>query len=307
MIDNSFFFKFDRSSFKSFYIAANELNFTKAAIKSGTTQSGISQHIAKLEGELGTTLFLRQKGGLKITKAGKKLKDYLEAIYKEEELFLESLSISTNTLAGPVSYAMPESCLMSPHFGMMLDIKKKEFPDIELNVEMHDSDSVFQKVLNGEIDFGFITRNIDHPQVNKINFCNENYILLCSPELKQTESKVENLSFINHPDFSSLFEVWFKTQFPRRRMLNTKKLNFTGNTNRIPASLAMVSGNLGVTILPEHCAADLIQTKQLMQSKQFKPATGTIYIIHRSGIVLPRRVKEVINTFLGFYNKIILN
>ncbi len=116
---------------------------------------------------------------------------------------------------------------------------------------------------------------------------------------------MENLNFINHPDFSSLFEVWFKAQFPRKRMLSTKKLNFTGNTNRSPASLTMVSGGLGVTILPEHCASDLIQTKRLIQSKKFKPATGTIYIIHRSEVVLPRRVKKVINTFLGFYNKTI--
>lgn len=127
MIDNSFFFKFDRSSFKSFYHSAIELNFTRAAEASGTTQSGISQHIAKLENELGTLLFIRAKGKLKITDAGRQLKNYLETIYREEQSLLDSLSIATTELKGPVTYAMPESCLMSPHFKMILEIKKEKF------------------------------------------------------------------------------------------------------------------------------------------------------------------------------------
>lgn len=303
MINNAFFLKFDRSSFKSFYISALELNFTKAALKSGTTQSGISQHIAKLESELGTSLFLRQKDGLKITEAGKRLKTYLEAIYKAEESLLQDLAMDSNSLKGVVSYAMPESCLMSPHFQMMLNVKRKDFPGIELNVEMHDSDTVFQKVLNGDIDFGFITKDIDHPQIRKINFCNENYVLLCSPKQLSISKKPEEHCFINHPDFSSLYEIWCKEQFPKKRAPNVRAIGFTGKTNRILAALSMVSGGLGVTILPEHCAETLIKEKQIAVSKHFKPAQGTIYIIHREGIVMPRRAIEVINTFLGFYGK----
>ena len=302
MIDNSFFFRFDRSSFKSFYVAANELNFTKAAIRSGITQSGISQHIAKLETELNTTLFLRSKGGLKITETGKLLKDYLETIYQKEESLLEALSVSTNSLTGVVSYAMPESCLMSPHFSMMLSVKKKEFPKIELKVEMHDSESVVQKVLNGDVDFGFITQEITHSNINNINFCNEDYVLLTSTQITKSDIKLENLNFVGHPDFQSLFDVWFQAQYPRKKVINLKRLNFTGNTNRIAATLAMVSGGLGVTILPEHCAIDLIKKKQIKLLKNYKPAIGVIHIIHRKDVTLPKRVKKVINTFLSFYH-----
>lgn len=304
MISNSFFHKFDRSSFKSFYFAATELNFTKAAEKGGATQSGVSQHIAKLEKELGASLFLRTKNGLRITKSGKKLKDYLEKVYKEEEQFLNSLSLFTDSLTGPVSYSMPESCLMSPHFEMMLEIKNRDFPEIELSVMMNDSTSIIDDVINGDIDFGFITKKADHPLLNEITFCNENYILLTAPKSCIGSQTIDALEFIEHPDLSSLFEVWHKKQYPRKKTPKLKNLKIKGHTNRIPAALNMVSGNLGATILPEHCASNLIKQGKLTPSTLYKPASGTIFIIHRKGVILPTRVKAVINTFLSFYNRV---
>ena len=303
MLDNSFFNRFDRSSFKSFYAAANELNFTKAARKSGITQSGISQHIAKLEAELETTLFLRLKNGLALTDTGKVLMNYLEKIYQEEEKLLELLSKEEKSLQGSVKYSMPGSCLMSPHFNMMLEIKKNDFSLVDLTVDIFDSETVVEKVLSGTSDFGFITRDIEHPQVEKIEFCQENYILIGGRENKVSKDKLASLPFIEHPDFDSLFNIWFKAQFPRKRAFSSKKLNFTGSTNRIAAALSMVSGNLGYTVLPEHCAAELLSDKRIEVVKEFKPAVGTIHIIYRKDLTLPKRVKTVINTFLGFYNK----
>ena len=303
MISNSFFYKFDRSSFKAFYLSAIELSFTRAAQKGGSTQSGVSQHISKLEDELQTTLFLRQKSGLKLTEAGRILKDYLERVYKEEERFLGEIHKNSTELTGQVSYAMPESCLMSPHFGMMLEEKKSDFPLVELSVQLHDSETVFNKVLNGDIDFGFITQDIEHPLVDRIPFCQENYVLISANKAKLNTKELKELDFIFHPDFESLYEVWFKRQFPRKKVINSKQLHFTGNTNRIPACLNMVAGGMGLTILPEHCASALIESKQIKAIKEFEPAQGTIHIIHRKNYSLPNRVKKVINTFLSFYDK----
>ncbi len=43
---------------------------------------------------------------------------------------------------------------------MMLKIKKQKFPNINLNVELDNSETAIQKVLNGDADFGFITKDI---------------------------------------------------------------------------------------------------------------------------------------------------
>src|SRR5690554_1715029 len=62
---------------------AREGNMTKAAKKLFVTQSSLSQYLAKLEGELGTTLFERTRGELKPTKAGRL---YVEAAVQMVEI-----------------------------------------------------------------------------------------------------------------------------------------------------------------------------------------------------------------------------
>jgi LysR family transcriptional regulator, transcriptional activator of the cysJI operon len=174
---------------------------------------------------------------------------------------------------------------------------------VGLKVDIHDSEIVVEKVLSGESDFGFITRDIEHPQLSKIEFCHENYVLIAKAGRETLKGSLMDWQFIEHPDFASLFHVWFKAQFPRKRIYSVKKLHLSGSSNRIAAALSMVSGGLGVTVLPEHCAEDLIKDKKIKILKGLRPAVGTINIIFRKDGTLPKRVSTVINTFLGFYNK----
>jgi len=53
MIEHEDFARLDGGSFKAFVAAAKALNFTTAAEKAAMTQSGVSQHVARLERELG--------------------------------------------------------------------------------------------------------------------------------------------------------------------------------------------------------------------------------------------------------------
>ncbi len=58
------------SKLKTLLAVAEQCNFTKAARELALTQPAVSHHINQLEEELGVTLFVRGKGGLKITPEG---------------------------------------------------------------------------------------------------------------------------------------------------------------------------------------------------------------------------------------------
>ena len=55
---------------KTFYVAANEKSFLKAAEARGLTQPAVTKSIGLLEEQLGVTLFLRHRRGVDLTKAG---------------------------------------------------------------------------------------------------------------------------------------------------------------------------------------------------------------------------------------------
>lgn len=63
------------STLIAFESAARHGNFSRAAEELRTSQSAISRHIAKLEGQLSTRVFDRSRTGVSLTEAGNRLRD----------------------------------------------------------------------------------------------------------------------------------------------------------------------------------------------------------------------------------------
>ena len=148
----------DTSCFKAFQSAAKALNFTEAARRAGMTQSGVSQHIAKLEKEIDEALFYRVGKRVLLTHAGQRLLEFIEQYHDSLSTLSSHFQTGKEKLVGKVSYAMPESCLLSPHFPLLLKEKLKNFPLVELGLELLPSDQVLERVLSNEINFGFVTK-----------------------------------------------------------------------------------------------------------------------------------------------------
>lgn len=115
----------DTALFGAFKAAAEEGSFTVAAQKIHLTQSAISQQIAKLEAQIGTPLFQRVNKKVLLTEAGKKLLQFTVEHEESFERFLDEFHQSTQTISGKVSYAMPHSCLFTPHSPLLLKKRKK--------------------------------------------------------------------------------------------------------------------------------------------------------------------------------------
>ncbi|WP_240484986.1 LysR family transcriptional regulator [Arenibacter latericius] len=68
---------------KYFLILANELHFWRSAEKTFISQSSLSRQIQSLEQELGVQLFERDKRNVKLTDAGKFLKEKYAVLIEE--------------------------------------------------------------------------------------------------------------------------------------------------------------------------------------------------------------------------------
>src|SRR5207253_2411632 len=94
----------------------------------------------------------------------------------ELDSFFERIRTEDVALSGLVSYAMPPSCLLSPHFPQLLD-KRASQPLLRLKVTLASSPEVLDLVSQNSIDFGFLTLRPESPSVRFESYCEEEYIL----------------------------------------------------------------------------------------------------------------------------------
>ncbi len=298
------FDRLDSGAFRGFYYAATTLNFTLAAQQAGMTQSGVSQHVSKLENQLGAQLFLRIGRKVILTDAGKTLQRYIEQYLDQLDQLTESVSTEHTALKGRVSYAMPASCLMTPHFPILLRERQKRFPELELSVTLCPSHDVIEKLLEGEIEFGFVTHEIQRPDLLLTPFCPEEYVLIDhrGDRLKGLTADLLNEShFVAHPGAENLFSIWVKHHFPRAKNLLWSSMKIAGEMNSLEGAIQMVEAGMGMTIIPRHCVEDLIMKKRLFEYRgpEKKPLQATVYIVTLANALLPRRARSVIDVFLS--------
>ncbi len=290
----------DNRLFKAFLAAADTENFTSAARKAFMTQSGISQHIARLEKQVGMPLFKRVGRRVTLTPTGKRLKKYIEQHDATTEAFLGELRHEYEGIAGLVRYAMPASCLRSPHFPLLLE-KRKHYPMIRLDVQLAPSEDVIRMVLDDQIDFGFVTKLSDHPNLAFEFFCQEEYILASSTPLQKNE--ISELTIlgqpcISYPGADTYFNRWLNHHFPQRANLDFLSLHKSGTINSIEGAIKMVQGGLGISVFPRHCIDSQLSTGQLVEIPTINPAPlNDIHIAYIRDYDYPKVMRQVIDWF----------
>lgn len=94
--------KLNSAQLDAFSTVARTLNFTRAAEALHVTQSALSQRIAKLEEELETTLFIRDRSALRLTEAGELVLRFCRLNESTESELLDKLKSSKDDLAGVI-------------------------------------------------------------------------------------------------------------------------------------------------------------------------------------------------------------
>jgi DNA-binding transcriptional LysR family regulator len=289
----------DPKLFPAFVAAAELLNFTQAARRAHMTQSGVSQHVAKLEEQLGVQLFKRVTKHVFLTDAGRALLRYIHdqsSIWSE---FLESVRSEEHALSGEVSYAMPPSCLMSPHFSMLLERRATQ-KNIHLYVQIKSSPEVIDLILKNEVHFGFVTQRPEHPSLSFEHFCDEEYILT-STDAQALESMTPDDLFrmhtIDYPGADVYYNAWLRHHLPGETR-DYYSLVHSGRINAIDGAVTMVCGGLGCGVFPRHCVDAALRAGVLHEYRgKQSPLSNAIHICQIKDNVPLRRVHQVISWF----------
>jgi DNA-binding transcriptional LysR family regulator len=136
----------------AFYTCAQTAHFTKAAERLNITQSALSQRIKNLEEELGLTLFIRDRSGLRLTEAGERLLRYCQT---KDSLEQEALSTMKARFNGNrqrhIRIGGYSSVMRSLILPKLKPLMKDESTSLKFTTrEVHELPSLFR---SGEIDY----------------------------------------------------------------------------------------------------------------------------------------------------------
>lgn len=126
-------------------------NISKTAESMYISQSAITQSIQKLETLLGGKLFYRNKTGVELTEEGKNLyeyiKDSIEKMNNAENIFSKYINLEKGKVRIGGGNAIVSSLILDVVIEFI-----KQYPDIEISISSGITDSLLQRLANGELD-----------------------------------------------------------------------------------------------------------------------------------------------------------
>ena len=140
---------------KTFCIAAERGNFTRAAEELGLTQAAVSQQVSLLEKQFPVRLFQRRGRGVRLTRQGQQLYQFAQQILDLVAKATAALKEVESPLSGefriaastvPAEWFLPE---------MLADFRTR-WPDVRESLTVTDSRLAADMVEAGEADLGFV-------------------------------------------------------------------------------------------------------------------------------------------------------
>lgn len=186
----------DFKQLQSFVAVVKLRSFSKAAESLYLTQPTISGHIQALEQELGTVLINRNSNKqVSPTRAGEILFQYAVDILNKRENALFSLSKFKGKIEGILEISA--STIPEQHFlPDILSKFNKKYPDVQYNLMKYDSQEVIDKILSGEIDFGFVGFKKELNQLDYIEIMEDSIVLIAPVQGKYSNMDTIPASFL---------------------------------------------------------------------------------------------------------------
>lgn len=142
-----------------FLAVAEELHFTRAAIRLHIGQPPLSQQIQALERELGVQLFVRTKRSVRLTEAGQHLLVRAREIIGSSQEIIPELQQIASGGRGELRIGFTASGLLSQEVRQALHAFHDQCPQVSLRLHEMYTYRQFEALEHGELDIGFVRLN----------------------------------------------------------------------------------------------------------------------------------------------------
>lgn len=147
---------------REFYVLANTLNYSTAAMHLYISQPVLSRHISFLEEEIGAKLFQRNTQSVSLTDAGKYFRKQCEKILHLYDATCDEIKLREQGFDYNLRIGIPYYSSNS-YLGPFPQLFKEEYPSINLIFSAQSPDQCFESLTQGEVDAILI---VDMPYAN---------------------------------------------------------------------------------------------------------------------------------------------
>lgn len=223
-------------------------SFTKAGEAMGLTQSAVSHAIKGLESELGLSLLVRGRQGLKLTNEGERLLDYIRKILnlseqmKQEAAAMIGLEIGTFRIGTFPSV----SAKLLPG---IIKVFKEKYPNITVDFFEGGYETIKNWLAQGIIDIGFVTLPSDR-NFDTIPLIQDDIVVLLPQKHPLSHQSVIQLEQIASEPFimpKDGCDLVVKMMFKAKKLKPDIQFEISDNNTII----SMIKENIGISIVPK--------------------------------------------------------
>ncbi|MDN3379547.1 MULTISPECIES: LysR family transcriptional regulator [unclassified Pseudoalteromonas] len=266
-------------------------HFTRTSERLYMTQSGVSQHIKKLEQQLDCELLERHGKQFSLTAQGQSLYKKGSQLLKEWQ-FLERELHNDSPYSGDVKVQSPGSCGLK-FYAQLLSLQAKH-KDLTIDYRFAPNESVEQAVANHIADIGFLTQAPTLSEVTSHKIGQEALLLITPVTCESpTWQALCDLGFISHPDAKHHAQLLLSENYPEFEHIG--QIKRTGFSNQISLILEPVSLGFGFTVLPAHAVGAFNKSDLIKVHHLANPISESIFVCHHRNRPLAKRMHTVID------------
>ncbi len=254
------------------------------------TQSGVSQHIRKLEEQLDQALLIREGKSFCLTDAGERF--YLAAKSVLESLNdLEQLVKEDNPYCGAVSIVSPGSPGLKLYPSLLT--LQQQYRHLTIHYRFSPNRDVEQSMADGLADIGLMTTAPEHEMVSSTVLATEPLLLVTPAEMDVVSWEgLLALGVIDHPD--GAYHVTRLLSQNIATFEHYAQIPVSGFSNQISLILEPVSRGLGFTVLPAHAVNAFSGSEKIKVHQLSQVVTETLYLCTNRRRPLSARVNTVL-------------
>jgi DNA-binding transcriptional LysR family regulator len=249
----------------AFMMCAQVGGFTKAAERLHITQSALSQRIMNLEEELGTTLFIRDRKGIRLTEGGEELLRYCIAKDSlERETIFEIKKAAKGDIAGTIRIAGFSSVMRSLILPSLSRVTKAH-PEVRLLFMNREMDDLPGYLRRGEVDFLIFSGEINQQGIESVYLGDERNVLIEKKGYSGPEV------YLDHDENDKITAQYLK-------MIKSKAKYQRSFMDDVYGLIDGVKQGLGRAVVPRH----LIENDSAIKIVNEKELTVPVYLNYYS-------------------------